>query len=246
MKKIATGFIFCVISLTMASCTKKKSFEVSELEDSPETEQVKRMDLNIEAPAYGIVLGGGPRSQIQVSVEKSDGAQLRAGQKARLLIPSTKKSIPCTVVRFVRNVSAETGQAIAWLSPAQDIQLQTGDFVQARITLSTKKSVITVPRTAVFVRDGKTWIIKKSGEIEKSIPPISKDASKDEDDDKPAKSATEPKTEKKAPFTPVEVTIGESSNDLVEVVSGASVGDVVATRSTIGYLFPDFKASQEE
>ena len=208
-----------LIAFTLSSCKKQKEFEAPELEDQPEITQVQRTNLNIEAPAYGVVLSGGLRPQIQVSVEASDSPRLKVGEKATIYIPTLKTRKEFTVSRVAKNVSEETGQALAWLTPIHDVSFLSGDFVEAWITLAVKRLVLSVPRAAVFIRDGKTWLLKKG---------------------LPAK------TDAKVTFTPTEVVIGEASNDRVEIVSGIQENDTIASGAAIGFLFPEFKASQEE
>lgn len=205
-----------VIVLAFSGC-KRKAFQVSEFEEEPEVVQIKKHDFVETAPAYGVVSGGA----FQVNIEAEDAPKVQAGQTAVVqAIPGTT-SVRARVSRILRNVTAETRQGIAWLEPL-DSQMsrkifREGDFVFAILTIRIKHDALAIPRNGLFIKDSKTWaIVQRTNE------------------------------KGKVEFKPVEIEVGTSSMEEVEVLKGLDEGQKVASGGAIGFLYPDFKAASED
>jgi multidrug efflux pump subunit AcrA (membrane-fusion protein) len=213
--------LFCSLMVGLcvfafAGC-KSKHMDIPELAEEAELEQVKRQDFTETAPGYGIYSEG----MFQVNIEAEDAPMVQAGQSALVQSIPSRKSIPCRVTKILRSVTAETRQGVAWLHPL-DVeqakeQLRDGDFIFASITTRVKHGALAISRRGVFIKESKTWAIEQ----EKG------DGGKVE-------------------FKAVEIEVGTSSDDLVEIIKGLSEGQSVAVGGGIGFLYPEFKAASED
>jgi len=211
--------LFCVIS-----CSKAPSHTIPELPNSLLTQEAKLRDFAIEIPSYGISAGDSPNQQFEVNIEAEDTNQVQVGQSAMVFQIPQRQGIPCRVSKVLRNVSTETGQSLAWLIPlTRANNIRPAQFVYATITTSIRKRALLVPKKAVLIRQGKTWVIRES-------PPEKKGANPDEESRK---------------FTAVTVQLGESTESEVEITEGLKPGDSVVVQDAIGFLYPDFKLSEE-
>lgn len=209
-------FVFLILPsvLGLSSC-KKTQFDVADLPEEPVIEVVKKRDFVSTIPAYGVYSAG----LFQVNIESEDGPFVKVGQKASVQLLPGKARVPCVVSRFLRGVTAETKQGLAWLKPTESrvVGLRDGDFIFASITTEVKHDALAIPRGAVFVRDGKNWAITKSA-------------------DEAGKTV----------FKPVEVKTGATSNDEVEITDGLNEKQSIAVSGAIGFLFPEFKAGADD
>jgi len=208
------GSILILLLALAVGCSKGKS-SIAELTDDAQVTQVAVKDLPETVPAYGVVAGG----SLEVNLEKEDGPRVAQGQSAVASIGSTGKPVECRVSGVLRDVNTATGQAIAWLKPVSPVELPAGEFVSSEITVGLRRHVLAVPREAVLIKDGHTFVIqKREGEKKEGV----------------------------SPFSSVEVKTGISSEKEVEILSGLKAMDLVVTQGGIGYLYPDFKQSGEE
>lgn len=206
-----------IASLFCTACAKKKNLELGDLSDPPPTAQALFTDLAEQSPAYGIVIKREEHPELEVNIEAEDSPKVAEGQNAVASIVGSSEPVRCRVSKILRAVSAETGQSIAWLRPLEGKPLPIGEFVSAKITTRVRNHVLVVPRMAVFIRDGRSMAIRQE---------------KTEDG--------------KVKFEPVEVQTGSISESTIEIKSGLKPQDTVVTEAGIGFLYPDFKASQEE
>ncbi len=217
----STGFdpkpsFLCLCGLTMilalTGCSQGK-MSVSDITDEPMTAQVTVKDLPEMVPAYGVVAG----KTIEVNLEAKDGPLVHLSQKAFARLSASSQTPECRVVKIFRNANTATGQAIAWLKPLSSEPLPDGDFVSAQIVIRVKQQVLTVPREAVYIKDGQTMALFAQK----------------------AKDGT-------VSYGPVTVRTGIESDKDVEIISGLKPGDEVVTQAGIGYLYPDFKANADD
>jgi multidrug efflux pump subunit AcrA (membrane-fusion protein) len=199
--------------LTLAACSRRAAFEAPALDDTPAVAVAAPADLPVRVPAYGIVLKNG---EIEVNIEAADAKLVHPGQDAVVFVPPAPAAIACRVSRVLPSASAETGQALAWLTPLARAGATANDFVAATIVVSVKRRALAGPKSALLIRDGKTVVVRvDTGE-----------------GGKPA-------------YVPVEVAVGAESDDAVEIKSGLKSGDKVVTRGALGFISPDFKAGAE-
>jgi multidrug efflux pump subunit AcrA (membrane-fusion protein) len=201
-----------LIVLLLAGCSHKAA-EIPDMTDAAVVEPVAVKNLAETVPAYGIVSAGA----LEVNIEAEDSSRVQPGQKALAWIGSGPNPIDCQVTSILRNVNTVTGQAIAWLKPVSSVPLPTQEFVSADITIGVHHQALSVPREAVLIKDGKTFLIQEQ---------------KGEDG--------------KVKYLPVEVKLGMSSNKDTEILSGLKVGDSIVAKAGIGYLFPNFKQSGDD
>ena len=194
----------------LAACGKRAEFEAPALDDVPVLAAAALIDLPVRVPAYGLGLKDG---RFEVNVEAGDARRVRAGQAATALAPGLAP-IACLVTRVLAVASAETGQAIAWLTPAEKGRAAPNEFVSASIVVAVKRRALAVPKSAVLVRDGRTLVVR-------------------------ADAGAGGKTA----YAPVPVETGDESDAAVEIRSGLKAGDRVVTAGAIGALYPDFKAA---
>jgi hypothetical protein len=200
----------------LTGCHAGAGIEATEIQDEPETRVVSLGSIQEIAPAYGIAIGSGANQQFEVNIEAPDAPHVRDGQSAQVKLVSGAQSVPCRVSRVLRGVSAETGQAVAWLAPSAPGRIPAGEFVFATIITSVRSGVIAIPTQAILYKEGQSWVIRQE------------------------------KDEKGNPaFRPVAVKTGVYSTSTVEITSGLSAGNTIIDRGGIGYLYPDFKASAE-
>jgi hypothetical protein len=201
----------------LSGCFHSNDKAIPDIADEPESVQVKVQDLADTAPAYGVALGGG--RSFEVSLEPADSQKLRAGELAWIntVGSESRPTIQATVTRVSRSSSSEVGQALAWLQAKSGSPVPAGEFVFAKLTLATKKNVLTIPREAIYVKDGAPLVLKQTQ---------SKDG--------------------KTSFTPTEVELGVESEGNVEIRSGLESKDRVAVQGGIGYLFPNFKEADDD
>src|SRR5581483_2378479 len=147
-------------ALWTAGCSRTKSVDVGEISDPPESEEAAYRDLPDYAPGYGIVLSGAG-NEIEVSIEAEDSPKVRAGQTAVAYDLPASTPVRCRVSRVLRSVSAETGESLAWLEPAESSSLRTGEFVYAMITTDIRKHVLSIPEKAVLIRDGHLFVVRE-------------------------------------------------------------------------------------
>ena len=200
----------------LGACKPATKMTLPDLQDAPIVEAPRKSTLSETVPGYGILVG----NHFEVNIEAADSAQVKVGQAVRIYAPHLKNFIPATVSQIIRGVSRETGQSIAWLkpmaAPSAPPPILPGDFVYATITVGKHVGVLTVPKRAVLVRDGKSWVIKQV---------------KDE--------------KGKTSFSPAEVVPGISDSELLEIKSGLVLNDQIVSQGGVGFLFPDFKAQGE-
>jgi len=213
------GFDFCIslsVCICFAACTKSKTFEVPELEDTALIEQVKKVQMSTLVPAYGIAMF--EAKVFEVNIESSDSQKVKLGQSALVYLGGDGKPTPAHVTKLLKNASHETGQSIAWLASDGHVSIPAGEFVFANIRVGQRSAVIVIPQKAIFIRDAKTWVLgsstNESGKTEPAKPKI----------------------------TSLEVEVGEQSEDQVEIKSGLKPGDQILTEGALGYLYPDFKS----
>jgi len=159
MKIDAFRAALAALALGAAGCSRSTAFSAPDLTDAPVLITVEKRDLPETVPVHGIALEGG--RELEVNVEAEDAPRVFVGQKAVVSVSSA--SITCVVVKVRTGASAETGQALAWLSPTGRQPLPSGEFVSARITTRVKRGTLAVPRKAVLVREGKTFVIRQEG-----------------------------------------------------------------------------------
>lgn len=197
----------------LAACGKRAEFAAPALEDAPVISDAALTDIPVRVPAYGLALKDG---RLEVNVEARDAERVRAGQAATAFAPG-QSPIPCLVTRVLPVASAETGQALAWLTPTQDGRAAPNEFVSASIVVAVKRRALAVPKSAVLVRDGRTLVVRV-------------DAGEDG----------------KAAYVPAPVVTGDESDAAIEIRSGLKVGDRVVTAGAIGALYPDFKTGPSD
>jgi multidrug efflux pump subunit AcrA (membrane-fusion protein) len=195
----------------LAACAKRAAFEAPALDDAPTLTTAAPADLAVRVPAYGIVLKNG---EIEVNIEAPDAKLIRPGQEATAFETPGRAPIPCRVSRVLMAASAETGQAIAWLTPKTRGKATPNDFVSAEVTVAVSRRALALPKSALLIRDGKTIVVRADAG------PGGKTA-----------------------YVPVAVETGVESDDAVEIRSGLKAGDRVATQGALGYAYPDFKAA---
>ncbi len=194
----------------LAACGKRAEFSAPPLEDAPALAAAVTADLPVRVPAYGIALKDG---RLEVNIEACDARLVRPGQAATAFAPG-QAPIPCAVSRVLPGASAETGQALAWLTPARGGRAAPNEFVSASIVVAVKRRALAVPKSAVLVRDGRTLVVRAdAGEGGRTA------------------------------YVPVPVETGDESDDAIEIRSGLKAGDRVVTAGAIGPLYPDFKAA---
>lgn len=194
----------------LAACAKHEEFKAPDLVDAPVVAAAALADIPVRVPAYGIALKDG---RLEVNIEAGDTKRVRAGQEATAYAAPERTPIPCRVSRVLAVASAETGQAVAWLTPTRDRRAAPNEFVSASIVVAIKRRALSVPASAVLVRDGRTLVVRA-------------DAGADG----------------KTVYLPVPVVTGDESDAAVEILSGLKAGDRVVTTGAIGPLYPDFKA----
>lgn len=206
-----------ILLCLLSGCFHSKDKPIPDITDDPVSVQVKVQDIADTAPAYGVALNGG--QSFEVSLEPADSQKVRVGESAWVNTAGKDglNSIQATTTRVNRSASSEVGQALAWLRTTHGPSVPTGEFVFARLTMSTKKNVLTIPREAIYVKDGATLVLKQTQ---------SKDG--------------------KISFTPTEVETGIESEGIVEIKSGLAASDRVAVQGGIGYLFPNFKEADDD
>lgn len=210
MRNSGAFLVWLLPLLAGLSACSKSGAPIPGVEDQPQLGRVERADLADTVPAYGIAEGGrAPR--FVVNIEAADGPRVQAGQRATVAVSS--QTVACRVTRIVRAVSAETGQAVAWLSPEGPSSVAANDFVTARIEVGLRRRVLAVPAGAVMVQGGRTVVIRA-------------DAGKDG----------------KTSYAPAPVVTGLESGGKVEIVSGLQAGQSIVLSGGIGLLNPDFKA----
>lgn len=209
------GALLLLMAAT-AACRRQGAFQIPELSDAPEVAVAVFKDMPDYAPAYGIVTDAEGSQRLEVTIGAADSPRVQVGQRAAAyLLPSTR-AIECRVSRVLRGVSEETGQSIAWLSPAAPLHRPPGDFLYAKITFALKRRALTVPASAVFIRDGRPCVLRQgSSKSQKVI------------------------------FAAVPVETGLVSEADTEIRSGLVPGDRVAVGG-LGFLYPDFKADADE
>ena len=200
----------CAVAVAaLAACGKRAEFAAPALEDAPVLADAALTDIPVRVPAYGLALKDG---RFEVNIEAGDAKLVRAGQAATAFPPG-QSPIPCRVTRVLPVASVETGQALAWLTPAQDGRAAPNEFVSASIVVAVKRRALAVPKSAVLVRDGRTLVVRaNAGEGDKIA------------------------------YVPVPVDTGDESDSAIEIRSGLKAGDRVVTAGAIGALYPDFKA----
>src|SRR5258708_2435771 len=100
----------------LAACAKRAQFIAPALEDAPVLADAALADIPVRVPAYGLALKDG---RFEVNVEAADAKRVRPGQAAIAFAPG-QFPIACLVSRVLPVASAETGQALAWLTPTRD------------------------------------------------------------------------------------------------------------------------------
>lgn len=228
--------IIAIVGISpFCSCSQKQNFQIASLEDPVVTESAKIQSLPISVPGFGIAIGAGAKQVFEVNIEAEDSLQVKEGQAATVYIIPGHLAIPCRVTRVLKNVSTETGQSLAWLKSVQpETNALEAEFVYATMTTSVKNNALTVPQQSLFIRDGKTWVVRKlDGKTQKSDPDRNKDKNKNKDE------GAQPN------YSVVEVRTGISARGRVELLSGINPEDQVVIQNGLGLLYPNFKASDE-
>lgn len=209
--------LLAVLAGAAALCAcSRKALEVPALEDAPVVAPARLGDVRLTAPGYGIALSRGGAVQFEVNLEAEDAPHVREGDPCVAYAPPSTSTVVCSVARVMRGASEETGQALAWLSPRGAARLPAGEFVFAVITTSTKRHAVVVPPSAVFAKDGKTWVVlKRAGK-----------------DGAPS-------------YAPAPIDVGASADGAVEVTSGLEPGAEVVVQGGLGFLYPEFKAASD-
>jgi hypothetical protein len=198
--------------LVVTGCKKKEGVSIETLTDVPQLLSVDRGSVSRYVSGYGIALGSGAQLNFEVSIDAKNSTRVQAGQFAEASLIPISESISCRVTRVVRQVNQETGQALAWLKPENPAEIPSGEFVAARIKTDSRRDVVLVPKKAVLIRDGNTWLIQKKT-----------------------------KAQGNSDFLPVQVQLGVESGDQVEVVSGIEASDEIVTQGGMGLLSPSFR-----
>lgn len=206
--------VLILIGAAAAGCGRSAAPGLDGLSDEPQPAAVARRDLPQSASAYGVVTRGAAGEEFEATVEAGDAGKVRAGQEAFAYVLPSTAPISCRVERVMRDASAETGQAIVWLKPVGGKAAPANDFVYVRIAVGVRRGVLTVPRGAVMVRDGRTMVVRRT------------------------KSA-----DGKTSYEPTPVDIGLVAGGAAEIRSGLVDGDAVVAAGGIGLLNPDFKAA---
>lgn len=210
MRSDLAGLAWLLPLLAALTACGKGGAAIPDVEDQPRLGRVERADLPDVVPAYGIAEdGGAPR--FVVNIEAADSARVHAGQRAT--VAYSTQAVACRVARILRGVSAETGQAVAWLSPEGRSAVAANDFVTARIEVGLRRGVLSVPAEAVMIQGGRTLVIR-------------------------ADEAKDGKTS----YAPAPVITGIQSGGKVEIASGLKAGQAIVVSGGIGLLNPDFKA----
>ena len=204
-------------SVLAAGCKKSGHFEIKELSDEPELQKVSMQNIPETIPGYGIALSS---REFEVSIEAADAKLIHEGQKAIVNSIPAREHIFCQVSRVSRNVSSETGQAIAWLRPNKSSSIINGEFIFASITTNVLHHALSVPNEAILIKEGKTMVIKETKSTEKG-------------------------KEGKSVYVPTPIVLGFQSPEIAEVKSGLSPNDQIVTQAGIGFLFPDFKSGAD-
>ncbi|HEX4046375.1 MAG TPA: hypothetical protein VH309_00995 [Elusimicrobiota bacterium] len=205
-------FALCAAA-ALAACGRRAAFVAPPLEDAPVLATAALTDIPVRIPAYGLSL---PDGRFEVNIEAGDARSVRPGEDATVLAPG-QEPIPGRVVRVLRVASVETGQALAWLAAQGNGRVPPNEFVSANIVVAVKRRALAVPKSAVLVRDGRTWVVRaEAGEGGK------------------------------AAYVPVQVATGDESDTGIEILSGLKPGDRVVTTGAVGLLYPDFKAASED
>lgn len=207
MNRLLAPLMYCA---ALAACGKSAAFVAPPLADTPTIATASLSDIPVRAPAYGIAQKDG---RLAVNIEAGDAKKIHIGQSATAFA-SGQAPISCRVTRVLTHASAETGQALAWLEPTDGVHAAPNEFVTASIVVAVKRRALTVPKSAVLVRDGRTLVVR-------------------------ADAAADGKTA----YVPTPVATGDESADSIEIVSGLKAGDRVLTIGAIGALYPDFKAT---
>jgi hypothetical protein len=218
MQRIPVQILFLLVTgIFLNACSKEKPFHVPELSSELLTEPVTAQDIPIHIPTYGISVFTTNHLQFEVNIEREDTPKIHVGQKATAYRLPQRVLIPCVVEKILPNVSTETGQSLAWLKPISNSDsVRSGEFIYATITIAVQKHALTVPAEAIFIRDGKTWVIRKTSS-----------------------------KEGKLSYDPALVKTGESNASRVEITAGIKPQDTVVTREGIGFLYPDFKVNED-
>jgi len=204
--------------LCLAGCSEKRMAALPALDDQPAVVRARLQDLKEYVPGYGISTEETGRLEFAVNIEAADTPRVFRGESATAYVAPSTAPIHCRVARILRAVSAETGQSIAWLRPVGDGDVPVGNFVDARIITRVRHHVLAVPPAAVLFKSGQAWVIRAE-------PP-----------ENPSGQTN---------YVPTAVTLGEVTNEAVEIKSGLKPGDRVVVQGGIGYLYPDFKAEAD-
>ncbi len=197
-----------------AGCARRAEPALAPLSDAPQAVVVRRRDLPERVPAYGIAARGASGEVFEATVEAADAPKVRPGQQAFAFVLPSTSPVRCLVVRTMRDASAETGQALVWLSPEGRDGVPDNDFLYVRITVGERRGVLTAPRAAVMVRGGRTMVVRA----------------------RPAAGGA-------VSYEPTPVVLGEGIGSDVEIRAGLSDGDAVVAVGGIGLLDPGFKAA---
>ncbi len=218
MKNKLATFFFTATTLLLMSCSKTKKFQVPELLDPPVLQKVIFKDLAEQIPAYGISIRNEGRLQSEVNVEAEDSPKLMVGEPAIVRPVPSQLSIRSQVSRVMKSVSAETGQSLAWLDPIEVSScVPTGEFIYASIVTGIRHHVLTVPRRAILLKEGKTMVIREQREADG-----------------------------KKSYTAQPVVVGLTTEREAEIKSGLKADDQIVVQGGIGFLYPNFKANAED
>jgi len=204
--------------LCLAGCSRKRMAALPALKDQPVAVQTRLQDLKEYVPGYGISTEETGRLEFAMNIEAADTPQVSRGESATAYVAPSTAPIHCRVARILRAVSAETGQSIAWLRPVGEVDVPVGNFVDARIITRVRHNILAVPPAAVLFKSGQAWVIRAE-------PPQNPSGQTN--------------------YVPTAVTLGEVTNEAVEIKSGLKPGDQVVVQGGIGYLYPDFKAEAD-
>ena len=102
------------------------------------------------------------RIEWQAEVPGRDSAQIQAEQKAQLRLP-TGESVEGSVRMIAPTLDANTRNIVAYVSLPLDSPAKAGMFAQGTI-LTGASQALTVPQTAVVLRDGNSYVFEVSND----------------------------------------------------------------------------------
>ena len=205
-----------VLTVLLCACGQQKN-SLSPLSDSTRSVAALYQEMPETVPAYGIAMGSRAARIFEMNIEAADSSRIKIGQKAMAFFSRKNKHIPCRVTKVFLSVSKETGQAVAWLRPTRPVQVKSGEFLYAEISVSKIKNALTVPLEAVLIKNGNSYVVVKSSDAASG----------------------------QISYSLSLVKTGVEDDKNIQILSGIKEGDWVLTQGAIGFLYPHFKAQAD-